>query len=510
MHISFDALPSAADVFLDYTHNWQKVSRFYSRPHTLAAIAEFARDLPSPGADHLERLCSALEGRQRGWGGENLGARKLASGAVAVVAGQQPGLFTGPLYSIFKALTAVKIARELEGMDIPAVPVFWIAAEDHDHEEIEWAAILDRDSSLHRIRTDLSDGDRTPVGWLKFGDDVAEAVAACFDILPPSEFHEDVHSVVESAYRPGSSPVDAFARMMVRLFSGTGLVLADPLDSSLRELAEPVLRSAAASNDDIRRAVIGRSGEISEAGYKPQVRVDSNFTGLFTYNGRSRDPVRPDDAVGGSDLSPNVLMRPVVQDSIFSTAAYVGGPAEIAYFAQAAPIYACLGKTMPPVFPRITATLIEPPVARVMKKYGLGVDDLFAGRDQLRKRAVGSIHDARVFEEVRENVSAEIERLRPALTGIDPTLAGALDNSRQKMMHQVESLQTRFVNAETRRNEVLDRHLNTFTNRLFPEKRLQERVVNVTSFLVRYGLGLVSLLDERMELGISSHQIVEL
>ena len=510
MQIPFDALPSASGFFLDYTLNWKKVSRFYSSPYTLGGIAKFARDLPGADIAHLERLCVALEARQRGWNGENLGVKKLAAGAVAVLAGQQPGLFTGPLYSILKALTAVKIARKLEGMDIPAVPVFWIAAEDHDHAEIEWAAVLDRDSTLHRIRTELSDGGRTPVGWLTFGDDVTKAVDDCFDLLPQSEFHQDVRSVVGRAYRPGSSPVDAFARMMVRLFSGTDLVLADPLDSGLRGLAEPVLQRAARSNDDIRRAVIVRTGEISEAGYQPQVRVDRNFTGLFTYNGRSRDPVRPDDAVDGSDLSPNVLMRPVVQDSIFPTAAYVGGPAEVAYFAQAAPIYECLGKTMPPVFPRITATLIEPPVVRVMNKYALGAEDLFAGRDQLRKRAVGAVHDARVFEEVRENVAVEVERLRPALARIDPTLAGALDNSRQKMMHQVESLQARFVSAEIRRSEVLDRHLSTFTNRLFPDKRLQERVVNVTSFLVRYGLGLVPLLDERTELGISAHQVVEL
>jgi uncharacterized protein YllA (UPF0747 family) len=512
MHIPVESLPSTSKFFLDYVRNWPSVSGFFSCDPSLDSVVQFAREREPIGAPQLSRLCSALSNQQQKWGGGTDSVRRLESGAVAVVAGQQPGLFTGPMYSILKALTAVKVARELDARGVRAVPVFWIASEDHDYEEIAWAGILNQESSFDRVRADLSDGDRTPVGWLRFGDDISSVIEKCFSILPPSEFQSEVRALIEGAYRPAVSPVDAFARMMTRLFAGTGLILVDPLDSELKALAEPVLAAAVRSSDAIRTAVLERSHAISEAGYHPQVRVDEGFTGLFAYRGRSRQLIRPDELNGASDsdLSPNVLLRPVVQDFLFPTVAYVGGPAEIAYFAQAAPIYDCLGIVAPAAFPRVSATLIEPPVSRVMKKYGFGMADVFEGPDELRRRAVGTIHDVGVFDTVRDGVAAELERLRPSLAAVDRTLGGALDNSRQKMLHQIERLQTRFISAESRRNEVLDRQLNTLTSRLYPERKLQERAVNVTSFLVRYGLNLVRMLDDRLELDASVHQVIEL
>ncbi len=510
MHIPVEALPSTSKFFLDYVRDWPKVSGFFSCDPSLDSLAAFGREREPVAPAELSRLCSSLARQQRKWGGDTASVAKLESGAVAVLTGQQPGLFTGPFYSILKALTTVKVARELETRGVAAVPVFWIASEDHDYEEIAWAGILNQDASFKRIQADLSDDDRPPVGWLSFGDDIGSTIEECFSILPPSEFQSEVRALIEATYIPAISPVDAFARMMTRLFAGTGLILTDPLDPELKTLSAPVLDAAARSNDAIRAAVLERSRAILEAGYHQQVIVDEGFTGLFAYRGRSRQPVKPDEVAGASDLSPNVLLRPVVQDSLFPTVAYVGGPAEIAYFAQAVPIYDCLGKTAPPAFPRVSATLIEPPVTRVMKKYGLGIEDVFEGRNALRKRVVGTIHDAGVFDTVRDGVAAELERLRPTLAAVDPTLGGALDNSKQKMFHQIERLQTRFIGAESRKNEVLDRQINTLTSRLFPERKLQERAVNVTSFLVRYGLNLVPMLDDRLELDASIHQVIDL
>ncbi len=510
MHIPVEALPSTSRFFVDYARNWSKVSGFFSYDPSLETVAAFAREREPLGAAHLGRLCSSLSNQQQKWGGDAGPVGKLESGAVAVLAGQQPGLFTGPLYSILKALTAVKVARELGARGIPAVPVFWIASEDHDFEEIAWAGILNQDASFERVRADLSNDDRTPVGWLSFGEDIVSTIDECFSILPATEFQSDVRTLIEETYSPGVSPVDAFARMMTRLFAGKGLVLVDPLDPELKSLAEPILGEAVRSNEDIRAAVLERSRAISDAGYHQQVRVDEHFTGLFAFRGKSRQPLRPDEIVGASDLSPNVLLRPVVQDFLFPTVAYVAGPAEIAYFAQAAPVYDCLGRVAPPAFPRMSATLLDAPVARVMKKYGFQVEDVFKGTNELRKRAVGTIHDAEVFDAVRGGMDAELERLRPALVGVDPTLGGALDNSKQKMLHQVERLHARFVSAESRKNEVLDRQLRTVSSRLFPEKKLQERAVNVTPFLVRYGLSLVQILDDRLELGASVHQVIDL
>jgi uncharacterized protein YllA (UPF0747 family) len=200
----------------------------------------------------------------------------------------------------------------------------------------------------------------------------------------------------------------------------------------------------------------------------------------------------------------------VVQDSLFPTVAYVGGPAEIAYFAQSAAAYQALGRTMPPVFPRISATLLEPRIKRGLAKYALDFLDVLRGPEALRRKAIEGIQDVAAFDRVRTSVTAAMESLGPMLNSVDPTLLGALENSQQKILHQVEGLRTRFLNAEARRNEVLERHLDAISHSLFPDKKLQERVINVSSFLVRYGPGLVGRIEKQLDIDPTEHQILEI
>jgi bacillithiol synthase len=189
---------------------------------------------------------------------------------------------------------------------------------------------------------------------------------------------------------------------------------------------------------------------------------------------------------------------------------FVGGPAEIAYFGQAAAVYETLGRPVTPVFPRISATIVEARVGRAMRKYQTEFADVLQGRDFMRRKAVASVHGEEMFDSLRDRVLSELDALRPALTSVDPTLEGAIDTSRQKMLHQIEALRTKFVNAEARRNETLERHLDTISNSLFPEKKLQERVINVTSFLTRYGLNCISRVEEQLNLDPREHQVIDI
>jgi len=419
-------------------------------------------------------------------------------------------LFTGPNYTILKALTVVKLAKALDAIGVPAGPVFRVAAQDPDYQEIELAAELDKEGGLMHCRVDLSNPESSPVGWLQLREDVSDAVAKCFSSLPDSEFQSDVRRVLEISYKPGVSPADAFLRTLEKLFDGTGLLLANPLQPELRALAQPTLVQAVRQNAEIRSAVLARSRALSESGYHEQVKVDNNFTGLFAYRGKSRKALRPEELEDGLSLSANVLLRPAMQDSIFPTAAYVGGPAEVAYFAQAAAVYDALKRPVPPVFPRISATILEPRIDRVLKKYDLEFLDVFRARDFLRRKAVAKVQGVEVFDLVRDRLLAKLEVLRPALNAVDATLDGALDNSRQKVLHQVEALRTKFVNAEARRNETLERHLDSITNTLFPEKKLQERVINITSYLVRYGMSFIQRLENELDLDSREHQVIEI
>jgi uncharacterized protein YllA (UPF0747 family) len=503
MRIPFASLPSMSALFLDYVSDWTRVRQFYPQPYSVESIAQFARQRRPLDRGHRERLCAGLSG-------DKAAIEKLAAGAAAVITGQQAQLFAGPNYTIFKALTAVKLAKALDAAGVPAVPVFWVAAEDHDYQEIETTFILDRDSRLSQIRVDLSNDAASPAGWLTLRADVSEAIAAALGGLPESEFRPQVRELLESSYRPGLSPVEAFSRLLGKLFEGTGLILANPLRNELRALAQPTLGEAVRRNSEVRNAVLARSRALSQAGYHEQVKVDANFTGLFAYRDKSRQPLRPQELREDLSLSANVLLRPAMQDSMFPTAAYVGGPAEVAYFAQAGAVYEALGRAAPPVFPRISATILESRISRALNKYEIDFLDVFRSKDFLRQKAVASVQGVEIFDSVRDRVSAELETLRPALNAVDATLAGALDTSRQKILHQVEALKTKFVNAETRRNETLERHLEAIANSIFPEKKLQERVINVNSFLVRYGFGFVRRLEEVLSLDSREHQVIEI
>jgi bacillithiol biosynthesis cysteine-adding enzyme BshC len=503
MRIPFGSLPSMSALFLDYVSAWERVRTFYPQHYSVESIVAFARQRQALSVRHREQLCAALSG-------DATSITKLASGAVAVITGQQPGLFTGPNYTILKATTAVKLASALEANGVEAVPVFWVAAEDHDYQEIESVSILDRDSTVVHLRVDLSNPDSSPVGWLNLGADVSNTVSKCISSLPESEFQPQLRQILETSYRPGVSPADAFGLMLEKVFEGTGLLIANPLHPELRKLAQPTLAQAVRDNSKIRSSVLARGRALSEAGYHEQVKVDDGFTGLFAYRGKSRRPLRPEDVDEDLSLSANVLLRPALQDAIFPTAAYVGGPAEIAYFAQAAAVYEALNRSMPPIFPRISATIIEPRIARVLRKYELQFQDVLRGRDWVRRKAVASVQGVELFDTVRGRLATELESLRPALNAVDPTLLGALDTSRQKVMHQVDTLRTKFVNAEARRNETLERHLDAIHQSLFPERKLQERVINVTSFIVRYGLTFVAGLNRVLSLDSREHQVVEI
>jgi len=510
MQVSFRNLPGMSKLFLDYLYDWNRVQEFYSSPYDLNSLISFSRKRMSEPLAHREQLCRTLAEQQRSWGGRTESVEKLARGAVAVVAGQQPGLFTGPTYTIMKAVTAIRLARAIDDAGVPAVPLFWIAAEDHDHEEISSTFVLDRESALHRFRVDLSNEIASPVGFLQFKGDVNSVVTDCLSSLPQSEFHADLRSALESSYQSGRSPVDAFARLMTKLFGDFGLILANPIDPELKSIARPILNEVAKRNSEVRTSVLRRSRMIADCGYHEQVKVDENFTGLFALRDKSREALRPDDLSMDLTFSPNVLVRPLVQDTIFPTAALIAGPAEIAYLAQASVVYETMGRMATPVFPRISATILETRVGRSLRKYDMKFEDVFHGKDFLKRRAVEQVQGIDIFAKVKQRVVENLELLRDPLRVVDPTLTGALDTARQKMMHQVDALETKFVNAEARRNDVMEKQLDLIVNSVFPEKKLQERVLNVTTFLARYGTGFLRHLEEAVSLDSTQHQIIEI
>jgi bacillithiol biosynthesis cysteine-adding enzyme BshC len=459
------------------------------------------------------------------------------SDCIAVVSGQQAGLFTGPLYTIYKALAAVKLAGCLRQRGTKAVPVFWIASEDHDFAEVAKAEFIGRDCQLKNVEvTGAVHREGQPVGQVVVDDSIDAVVDQLFEQLPNSEFADDIKALVKNAWQPGRGYAESFAIMMTSLLGRYGLIFLDPLDPELKKLAAPLYAEAAQRASEIAAAIEKRSSDLESAGYHAQVLATSNSFPLFLHdeqgarhavgrieNGKykTKDIEQEYTAEELAALalekperfSPNVTLRAVVQDYLLPTIAYYGGAAEIAYFAQTAEVYRVLDRPATPILPRSSLTMIERHTGRVLERYNLTLKDFFEGLEPVIKRVVEEVlgaDTAKLFAKTETNVNHELDRLREDLESIDPTLAGALETGRKKINYQLEGLRTRFVRAQMARDEAAHRQLQRAADQLYPNKDLQERHINITSLLARHGTYVIEWIFNAINLGSSEHQIVKL
>ena len=540
--LSFDQIPQQTRLFLDYLRDPPALRRFYPEAvrfhYDLSARAERVLD-----AYQTDRgaLCDALEQMNRGWGaGETTLAniRELrAADCLAVVSGQQAGLFGGPLYTIYKALSAVKLAECMTQRGVKAVPVFWIATEDHDFAEVANAELINRDCALNRVSV-LPEMhlEGLPVGRVTLDESINDTVHRLLAALPQTEFSEDVEKLLRDAYQPGRSYGDAFARLVTLLIGQRGLILLDPLDPELKKLAAPLYAKAAGRAQEIALAIANRSRELEAAGYHAQVAPSENSFPLFLHdeNGSRHALTRNEHGsyhakgagqaseYSSADLaawaareperfSPNVTLRAVVQDFLLPTVAYYGGSAEIAYFAQTSEVYRLLDRPATPILHRASMTIIEKHTGRSLERYHIGLTDFFAGFDHVVARVVKEYlgkETSAAFDHTTATFNQELDALQEQLRRVDPTLAGALDTGRRKINYQIDGLRTRFQRAQMSRDEAVHRQLQRAFDLLYPNKALQERSINITSLLSRHGSYVVDWIYDAIDLGSTEHQVV--
>ena len=540
--LPFDRIPHQSRLFLDYLKDPVALRNFY--PSAVRFHHELQQRVPEVlGAYRVDRarVCDALAAMNRRWGAgeETLKNIELLREAdcIAVVSGQQAGLFTGPLYTVYKALSAVKLAGCLQQRNTKAVPVFWIAAEDHDFAEVAKAEFIGRDCQLKSVAVS-SDLHREgqPVGQVKLDESIDAVVNELFELLPASEFAADMKALVKSAWQPGRGYVESFATMMTALLGRYGLIFLDPLDPELKQIAAPLYSEAARRAPEIAAALEQRSAELERAGYHAQVLATANSFPLFLHDEQSRRHAvvrvesgkyrtkAADQEYTAEELaalaqehperfSPNVTLRAVVQDYLLPTIAYYGGAAEIAYFAQTAEVYRVLDRPATPILPRSSLTMIERHTGRVLERYNLTLADFFEGLEPVIKRVVEehlAADSAKLFAATEQNMNHELDRLRQELQAIDPTLADALETGRKKINYQLEGLKQRFVRAQMTRDEAAHRQLQRAFDQLYPNKDLQERHINITSLLARHGTYVIEWIFNAINLGSNEHQIVYL
>jgi bacillithiol synthase len=455
----------------------------------------------------------------------------LGGKAVAIVAGQQVGLFGGPAYTIFKALSALRIVEQLRKAGIEAVPIFWMASEDHDlaeinhvswptangEERLEWAG----DNSL----------EGRSVGNILLGDAITPLVKRAAESLTGSDSGE-IENILATAYRPGATFGLAFAHMMSALFAKRGLILLDPMDAQLHKLSAPLLIRAAAEHSELGTYLLEQSKRLEKLGYHAQVKVTDRSTLLFaSVEGKRVALVRRGSGFlagtkefGAGQLaseieshpesfSPNALLRPVMQDTLLPTAAYIGGPAEIAYFAQNRVLYdRLLGRT-PAILPRASFTIVEPVVQRLLKRYNLSIEDVFHGRQFLRGKMERQNLPrglAARFTAEEKKLAKMLEALRKPIGKLDSTLVGALETAQRKMLYQFGKLRAKSGRAEGFRTGVLNRHEQSIRDSLYPQHGLQERSLNLLPLLARNGLDLLDAIEKKSGLDSAAHCVIRL
>ncbi len=529
--LSCSAIPHTTPLFADYLHHFEKTRPFFAQPpFERSWIREEAGRIRYDGA-RRERVAAILERQNRSWGAsqETLdNIARLRAGASVIVTGQQVTLFGGPLFSLYKAITAIKLATEATHGGLECVPVFWLATEDHDVEEVNHTILLGADNTLKRFTAAAQGREGASVAHLHFGEDIASVVAEAAAALGQSETAD----FLRESYRPGESFGSAFGKLFSRLFKHSGVILLDAADPELHQVAGSVYRAAAAGAPDLDEGLLRRNRQLESAGYHAQVHVTPESTLLFAQHEGARIPVHRANGqfeIAGQKLSPaelqariaaapqefsaNVLLRPVVQDYLLPTLAYVGGPAEVAYFAQAAVVYEELLGRVTPVLPRFAATLIEQRIKRLLDRYQLKITDTFHGEEHLRVLLAEHSLPADLnatFDQAAGSLDTSLQQLNAVLERLDKTLLDAAATAGSKMRYQLERLRERAARAQLRRSEDQARHADELITALYPDKNLQERELGGVSYLARHGTQLLLRLYDAAPTSCPDHQIVDL
>jgi len=528
--LDYQEISSYKPLFLDYLHRYERLAPFFTAdPRDREAWVERARRVAEKPRER-DRLAAALRQQNAALGADEKAFEAidgLAGGALAVVTGQQVGLLGGPLYTLYKALTAVELARRAtETVGKPVVALFWMDVDDHDFEEVRKVRFLDRDHAIQELSYEPEGtlGD-VPVAAHRLEPAIERLLSRLGELLPESEFKAEVLSLLAQCYRPGETLPDAFGRLLLRLTRGLGLVMVNPADPELKSLAAPLFEREARERSESGRRVSETSEKLLALGYHAQASWSPEQLNLFhaapgrfhivSADGRFRlsgdgRPVSTEDLVElirrePERFSPNVLLRPLYQDTILPTLAYVAGPNELAYFAQLAGVYQHFDLPMPLVVPRASFTVVEKSQARFLQRYRVKLAELRANDESvlnriLRGQAPPELDNLQNdFERARACLQEITQALSRDLAAVDPTLVAAAGSIQGKVLHLIQELENKSLRALKRKDETLRRQFLSTRTALFPNFQLQERELSAVHFLARYGGFFVEMVRQAID-----------
>jgi len=541
MYINFSDIPGHQNLFLDYLNEFENVHGFYLKNfRDFESYEELFKTLSQEDKSHRAQLADIIRAqyidtkisKQTQNNIESLYSKKT----IAVITGQQLGLFGGPLYTIYKSLTAIKLCNFLKSKydAYNFVPIFWLEGDDHDYDEVRTVGLVDTNNQLFNLSYVDGEPDefnRGCIGLLKFNQNINNVFNDVTSQLRDTEFKNQSTDFLKSNYSAGRTFLESFRDLMIGLFDEYGLIVFNPLDTAVKRLLIPIFHKEITLYRDHTSDLVERSAELEES-YHAQVKVKP--VNLFYLDENERlliEPVENEFRLKGKrkrftqdDLlaqlnysperfSPNVLLRPICQDYLFPTGFYIGGPSEVSYFAQVTPLYKIYNITQPFIYPRSSATIIEKGVKTILDKHQLSFIDIFSSEDEIITKilaANASTDINKTFHDSISSIDKAFIQIAQHLSGIDKTLGELSLKSKEKVIQTVDYLKSRAIESEKKRNETTIRQLGKVKNVLYPNNNLQERELNFIYFINKYGMDFIKFIYGELTINKFEHQVIEI
>lgn len=540
--IAFADLPGQTRLFTKYQEDPDSLREFYPNASlTVSGLSVNIREVLDNYHTDRKLLCDAIELQNRNFNAPdavftNIERLRLPD-TVAIVTGQQAGSFTGPIYTIYKALTAIKTVDQLRAIGVNAVPIFWIATEDHDFDEVAAATFINSSGGTFSVKSESdANHESVSVGNIPLDEKFRIQIDEIFESLERTEFSDGLRQLIDQACQTGDTFGRSFGKLLTSILGSYGLILLDPLDQALKQLAAPVYVQAIRKRNEILSALKERDLKLQLSGFHSQVLIDDDHFPMFWHDQKGRrlalrlkgnDKITTKDGSNSfsvdeleqlalqspEQFSPSVLLRGVVQDFLLPTLCYFGGGAEAAYFAQTAEVYRVLSRPVTAVMHRQSFSVVEAKHLRTMTKYGIDITDVIEGLEgQIPRLAEEFINPSinKSIAESEERISIELDRLYREFSAFDLTLAESLVTRRKKMVYHIAAIREKFYQSAFRHDADLKRRVESLFNALLPKNQLQERVINIGYFLNKFGNAFIDLLYNNTDPDNRCHRVIYL
>jgi bacillithiol biosynthesis cysteine-adding enzyme BshC len=552
--VEYNKLPNFNNLFLDYLspteEDFNRIKPFFNahfreNEEFFKVIDDKIHNYNSNRYFDKNVLIDILKHQNITFGGDEHTAQNIellkSDETFAIVTGQQVGLYTGPFYTILKTITTVKLAKDLKERfpQFNFIPVFWLESEDHDLDEANHVHLIDKQNELIRVgfeseetgEDESSKKNTKPVGSIKFDEMLNSINEQLRSNLLDTDFKDKLMNLITSFYRTGNDYKTAFAKTMNAIFKGHGVVFIDPSDAEIKRLLAPVFEKELTSSPKLCESIITASAEL-EKHYDLQIKP--KVINLFFLHNDNRLLIEPRE--GGkfalrnskrrfeSDellrilqespelFSPNVVLRPICQDYLLPTVAYVGGPGEISYFAQLKPAYKHYDITMPVIFPRASVSIIEGKIAKFMNTFNVKLEDIFH-HNFLISKVVDKLSEVKIEDEIAkytDEMNKVFYDMRNMTVKVDQTLLNAVDNMKEKMKQSLEQFKNKLINAQAKKSDTTNTQIDKVVNNIYPNHNLQERIINVTYFLNKYDEAFIKKLFHEINVANFNHQVIEM